>query len=366
MPAPDSSPSPVVGRHAPAGARTLASMHLGSFGVAVGFGVTAAIMFSPVFLTPFPELLGRTLFLSMVLLGVFLASQRCPERWLPCWLPRWLFTTLAVAFTAPLATFLIYLVSVGGNVRELTQSGPRVIGFFLLAGTALVLGLVITLSAQLREREARVRSQALQFELERSRLEREALDAQLALLQAQIEPHFLFNTLANVQMLVESGSPRAAPLLKSLTDYLRASVPNLHAGEPTLEREITRVRAYLELMRMRMPDRLQFAIEVEPALAELPVPPLALLTLVENAVRHGIDPSIEGGRIEVGARRDAATGARHLWVADTGIGMAETATPGTGLANLRARLLGAFGPRSELRLSEVAPHGLRAEIVIPA
>jgi hypothetical protein len=105
-----------------------------------------------------------------------------------------------------------------------------------LSGTALVLGLVITLTAQLREREAQARSQALQFELERSRLEKQAVDARLALLQAQIEPHFLFNTLANVQALVEAGSPRAPAVLQSLIAYLRAAVPRLHAARATLAR----------------------------------------------------------------------------------------------------------------------------------
>src|SRR5262249_21315654 len=135
------------------------------------------------------------------------------------------------------------------------------------------------------------RAQELKFALERSTLEKQALDARLSLLQAQIEPHFLFNTLANVQELVESGSPRAAPVLQSLISYLRAAMPRLHDGEPTLGNEEDLVRSYLELMHMRMPDRLQVAIDVDPALRAQRFPSMALLTLVENAVRHGIDPS---------------------------------------------------------------------------
>ncbi|MBI5717127.1 MAG: histidine kinase [Burkholderiales bacterium] len=343
--------------------RIIASLNVGSLGVAIGFGITAAVIFSPIFVS-FPVLLGRTLFLAMLLLLTFVGAQHLPESWLPRWLPRWLFTALAVALAAPLATFLIYLVSVGGDLQAFLKSQPRLSGFVIISSTGLVLGLIITLTAQVREREARARSQALLFELERSRLERQALDARLALLTAQIEPHFLFNTLANVQALVEGGSPRAAPVLQSLIAYLRAAMPRLHEGEPTLGRELALVRAYLELMAMRMPDRLRYKLAADPALDAEPFPAMALLTLVENAVRHGADPSEHGADIEVGTRRDAATGALHLWVADTGCGLGEHAAPGTGLANLRERLQGMYGGRAELQLTENAPHGLRAEIVV--
>ena len=280
----------------------LASFNVGSLGVAVGFAVTAAALLNPVFVTPFAVLLGRTLFLSMFLLLVFAACQRLPEQRLPAWLPRWLITTVAVALAAPLGTLLIYAVAVGGRLRDFIGSEPRLAGFVITAGTALVLGLLITLTAQLREREARARNQALQFELERSRLEKLALDARLDLLQAQIEPHFLFNTLANVQALVEDGSPRAASVLQSLIAYLRAAMPRLHERESTLGDELGLVRAYLELMQMRMPDRLRFRIEVPAHLQQQRFPAMALLTLVENAVRHAIDPSEAGGCIDIGAK----------------------------------------------------------------
>jgi signal transduction histidine kinase len=346
--------------------RQLRSLLAGGVGVAAGFALAAAIMFSPIFAIPFTELLGRTLFLCGVLLAVFLGVQRVPEGRLPRWLPRWLVTVFAMAVAAPLTTFAIYLIAVGGDVRSLVQSPPRMMGFVLLAGAGLFIGMIVALAAQLREREARAKSLALQLELERSRLERQALDARLALMTAQIEPHFLFNTLANVQALVEAGSPRAAPVLQSLIAYLRAAVPRLHEGEPTLGRELALVRSYLELMVMRMPDRLRWRIAVDPRLESQRFPSMALLTLVENAVCHGIDASEVGGGVEIGARTDAASGLVYLWVADTGVGMAESAVPGMGLTNLRERLTGTFGPRAELRLTENSPRGLRAELVIPA
>jgi LytS/YehU family sensor histidine kinase len=149
-------------------------------------------------------------------------------------------------------------------------------------------------------------------------------------------------------------------VLASLIAYLRAALPQLHDGAPTLGREEALVRAYLELMQMRMPDRLDYRVDVDASLRTLMLPPMTLLTLVENAVRHGIDPSEAGGRIEVGARREAR-GVR-LWVADTGRGIDETKVPGTGLTNLRERLASTFGARANLSLHAVEPHGVRAEI----
>jgi sensor histidine kinase YesM len=119
-------------------------------------------------------------------------------------------------------------------------------------------------------------------------------------------------------------------------------------------------------MHMRMPDRLQYTLAIDPQLLAMRLPPMTLLTLVENAVRHGIDPTESGGHIEVGARRDVATGRIQLWVADSGRGIDETRSPGTGLANLRERLVATYGDRASLALSAVDPHGVRAEIELPA
>lgn len=201
----------------------------------------------------------------------------------------------------------------------------------------------------------------MQGALERETLQRQAADTRLGLLTAQIQPHFLLNTLANVQELVESGSPRAAPVFRSLIEYLRAAMPHLQDGDATLADEERLVRAYLHLMQMRMPDRLEVSVEVDPAVSGMRFPPMALLTLVENAIRHGIDPSCDPGKVEVGARRvDRDT--VHLWVADTGVGLSEHAGQGTGLVNLDARLRAFFGEGARVELSEQAPHGVRADI----
>jgi len=140
-------------------------------------------------------------------------------------------------------------------------------------------------------------------------------------------------------------------------------VPQFDADEPTLATELGLVRAYLELMHMRMPDRLSFEVDVPQALQGMRFPSMALLTLVENAVRHGIDPSEQGGRIEVGGARDADGGEVRLWVADGGMGISDTAAAGTGLTNLRARMKAFYGDDARLELHEQSPRGVRAELV---
>ncbi len=353
------TPAAPADASAPFWQRFLRELNHGSVGWAIGLAITVALLLNPIFLTPFPALLGRTLFVALVLVLVFHVAGIWRQRLVP----RWLLQTVAVAMAAPVATLVVYLIVMSGDVSAFMQNPYRVMGFLWIAGCALVVGLVVALGALYRERDAQARSQALQFEIERGQLERQALDARLSVLAAQVEPHFLFNTLANVQALVDSGSPRAAPVLKSLIAYLRAALPRLHeAAQATLADEVSLVRSYLDLMHLRMPDRLTYAVEVDATLLGLRFPPMALLTLVENAIRHGIDPGEQGGRIDVGGRRDPSSGRVQLWVADTGIGLRGTDAPGTGLANLRARLQGVFGVSARLELLPNPPHGVRAEL----
>jgi LytS/YehU family sensor histidine kinase len=220
-------------------------------------------------------------------------------------------------------------------------------------------------AALFRQREIQLKTQAEAFDMQRSELERKALDSRLRLLQAQVEPHFLFNTLANVRELVVAGSPQAATVLDTLISYLRAAVPRLHEQATTIGQEVQLVRAYLELMHLRMPDRLQFDVQADAAALELRCPPTTLLTLVENAVRHGIDPSEEGGRIDVHV--ELWDGRVRVRVTDTGLGLrASEGGLGTGLAALRERLELVFGRDVQVRIAALAPHGVRAEAEFPA
>ncbi len=326
--------------------------------VTLVMAVLASVAINPIFITPYVEVLGRVLLVAAILLLTYTFA----EQWRGKWLPRWLAQVLAVGVAAPVATFLAYLISVSGDLPAFLDHPGRIEGFFVITVVSLVFGILLALGALFRERGALLHAQTLEFALAKEQLERQALDARLGLLQAQIAPHFLFNTLANVQELVETGSPRAGPVFKSLIAYLRASMPQLNQSHATLGNELELVRSYLELMSMRMPDRLSYRLQVDASLTSLRFPPMALLTLVENAVRHGIDPSEDGGRIEVGASQDPSDGAVRVWVTDTGVGMTETATPGTGLSNLRQRISAFFGPQAGLELSEPPPHGLRAEI----
>ncbi|WP_343628705.1 histidine kinase [Roseateles sp.] len=328
--------------------------------LALAMATVAALVLAPIFITPFPVLLGRTLFVGMLALLAFSAAGQWPRR-LPRWWARWLFQVVVVAAAVPVATLAVYLVAVGGDFASLVESEARVMGFFWIAGAGLVVGPLLAMGALYRQRDTEARNQALSFELERSELERQALDARLRLLQAQVEPHFLFNTLANVRALVETGSPQAAPVLRSLIAYLRAAMPRLQGESTRLADEAALVRAYLELMHLRMPDRLEYSVDLPPELDIVRFPPMALLTLVENAVRHGIDPGEEGGRIEVGGALEPG-GRVRLWVSDTGVGMTQSMGSGTGLRNLRERLTLFYGLSAALELTENHPHGLRAEL----
>ncbi len=314
------------------------------------FGWTAAMW----------HLVARVFGVGLALLLVFGLFEQWPRR-LPKWLARWVLQVAAVGLAVPLAFFVAFMLSTAPGAPMFWRSA-RLEGFMTFTFLGMLLAPWTALAALLRQREAKVEKLSVDFELERSEMARQALDARMRLLTAQAQPHFLFNTLANVQALVEAGSPRAPKLLQSLTDYLRAAVPRLDGTAATLGQELELVRAYLALMQMRMPDRLTFTVQAGPGVQTLACPPMTLLTLVENAVQHGIDPSEDGGRIDV--RADVLESGRcRLSVVDTGVGLQETGGGlGTGLAALRERLLWAYGGRATLELSEVTPHGVQATI----
>jgi LytS/YehU family sensor histidine kinase len=297
---------------------------------------------------------------AMLVFGLF---ERRPKR-LPKWVARWALQVVAVGITMPLTTLTIYILSTKSGAPPFWRDTDRLQGFMMLTFLAILIAPWTALAALIRQKEAFARSQALAFDLERSELERQALDARLHLLQAQVAPHFLFNTLANVQALVDAGSPRASALLRALTAYLRAAVPLLDEPVATLRQELQLVEAYLELMHMRMPDRLQYELHVDDAALDLRCPPTTLLTLVENAVRHGIDPSEEGGRIEIDVERKGDRCV--IRVSDSGVGLQQTTQGlGTGLSTLRQRLQLIFGGDAQLRVTAHEPRGVCAELDVP-
>lgn len=319
------------------------------------------LLFSFGWTTGMGLLVSRVFGVGLALLLVFGLFEQWPRR-LPKWLARWALQVAGVGVMVPVAMFIAFLWSTAPGAPMFWHQPSRLESFMTFTFLGMLVAPWTALAALVRQREAKVEKQAIDFELERSELARQALDARMRLLTAQAQPHFLFNTLANVQALVEAGSPRAPQLLQSLTDYLRAAVPRLDGSANTLGQELELVRAYLELMQMRMPDRMAYAVHAAPGMHLLPCPPMTLLTLVENAVQHGIDPSEDGGRIEVRAER-LEGGRCRLRVVDTGVGLQVSGGGlGTGLAALRERLHWAYGGSAVMDLREVAPHGVEVTI----
>ena len=348
--------STAVGTPAPARTRVLP---------AVLASTLWGLLLSPVFTDVATiEVIARTLVIGLCALLVFMLLERRPRR-LPRWVARWALRVIGVAAAIPFAVLLVYLVDSHWDEVPFWRDYKRLFGFFILAFTGMLFAPWVAVSALLRHIRGEAQRQQLAFELERSNFARQALDARLRLLQAQVAPHFLFNTLANVQALVETGSAEAPAVLRALIAYLRAAVPRLHEPATTLGQELELVGAYLELMHMRMPDRLRYSIEADAGAHALRCPPMTLLTLVENAVRHGIDPSEEGGRIDIAVRR---RGQRCLvQVTDTGLGLHGAGGGlGTGLATLRERLQLVFGDAARLSVTAIEPQGVRAEIEFPA
>ncbi|GGP21501.1 sensor histidine kinase [Silvimonas iriomotensis] len=189
--------------------------------------------------------------------------------------------------------------------------------------------------------------------------------ARLAMLQAQIEPHFLFNTLANVQSLISRDPERATQMLDHLNRYLRASLSRTRKPQSLLQEELTLIDALLSIAAIRLGQRLHYRIEVPDALRDLVLPPLLLQPLVENALLHGIEPAVDGGSITVSATREA--GQLVLSVLDTGVGLGVSSHVhgGVGLSNVRTRLHTLYGERASLSVSGNAGGGVTARLIIP-
>ncbi|MBV8465134.1 MAG: histidine kinase [Burkholderiales bacterium] len=210
-----------------------------------------------------------------------------------------------------------------------------------------------------RERQA-LAEQAAQHATERALLE-----ARLAALQGQIEPHFLYNTLANVQYLVRRDAEGADAMLAHLIIYLRTTMPDMRQTESTIGRELTHVRAYLDIMQIRMGKRLRYVLECPQDLEHAMAPTLTLATLVENALKHGLEPKPGGGGITVAVQRDGDI--LQLTVADDGAGFSEKggSSTGVGLRNLRERLSTRYGSAAELRLEAGTGGGVVATMRLP-
>jgi sensor histidine kinase YesM len=295
--------------------------------------------------------------LSIMLCWTIASNLRLP------WLPPLGTQMLSVVVGSALGTALVILFKGFFFSGEFERLPWDVHGLILLMVLGFILGAFVILTAIAREREMRARAAMHEAEAERHLHGKQLLEARLQLMQAQIEPHFLFNTLASVQHLVETEPPAASRMLGDLIKYLRAAMPQMREQGTTLGREAELAQAYLSIQRLRTGSRFEFNIDVPESLRQEPFPPMMLLTLVENAVKHGFEK--HGGPGEIRVAANAADTDLELTVLDTGPGLRADSPDGVGLTNVRERLAALYGDAGRLILEQNTPTGVRARIVVP-
>ena len=299
--------------------------------------------------------LGRDLVATRTSIPLFGASS-AGGAW-----PGWIWMLIIVAVGAVLG----YAAGneIANRLTGLSSPGPFNAGFrdtLSLLVLALLPALVITYFFQSREVIATQKTEV-------ETAQRQAAEQQLKLLESQLEPHMLFNTLANLRVLIGGDPARAQQMLDQLIAFLRASLAGSRASLHPLEAEFARLRDYLALMQVRMGARLATRFELPPELAGAQLPPLLLQPLVENSIKHGLEPHVAGGRIDVGAAREGDT--LVLTVRDSGAGLSRVAAPGEGygLAHVRERLATLYGSRASFTLAPAddADGGTLATIRLP-
>jgi sensor histidine kinase YesM len=322
-------------------------------------GSVAIALQSRDFASPLLNLVTTSLTgLAIPIIAISLSNLRRPA------LPLPLILVIAVLGGATLGRALFYVIAFGPMAA---WTGPPLTEFvtYMLFGTrqrALPWGLVA--AAWYFMRRADLRESALRdVELARRRLDAGMLEARLRMLQAQIEPHFLFNTLAHLKRLYRTDPLLGRLMLERLCDYLRSALPQMRRQESTLGREVGLACAYLDVQRIRMGRRLAVEVRVAESLRAHPFPPTMLISLIENAIKHGLGPLPEGGIIGIEAR--AQDDRLRVTVADTGGGFAKSSGSGVGLANIRARLAAIYGASAQVSLAANMPRGVAATIDIP-
>ena len=273
------------------------------------------------------------------------------------------------AVPAALSLFIVALCAIWPAIAlQAAGSAPQPAAPFLsaftvasiFAGAMIIPGLFVRRADQARRADE---AQRHARELEQQTHLKQLAEMRLKALHAQIEPHFLFNTLGNVQHLLRKSPADADKMLESLIRYLKSAVPQMRSGTSTVGEELARVEAYLAIMAVRMGPRLRYAIEVPAQAHAHALPPLSLLTLVENAVKHGIDPNPRGGLIRIEGRANGAS--VTFDVIDDGAGFTSEIGSGIGLTNLRDRLAAIHGNAASLELRARHPSGVQATITLP-
>lgn len=332
-------------------------------GFAVFWALAAALLF---FAAPGLDSFGRILILhecSGTAIVVFALIVR-RARWLPKASPmtQWLLTGVIAIPTGYIAGHVLAYLLLGEAVRFVSPGPGRLVPIVF---TLLVTGFGLYFFA--------TREQLAGESAQRSEAQRLAAESQLRMLRAQLEPHMLFNTLANLRSLVREDPEQSEVMIDLLITYLRSALAASRTESTTLSREFSQLRAYLDIMSVRMGARLTYSLDLPNELEQTKIPPMLLQPLLENAIRHGIEPKVGSGTIEVVARR--SQGGVEISVSDTGIGLppdsdlhplSEATGGGYGLLHVRERLAVIYGGRAKLALIRRASGGVSAVVNIPA
>jgi sensor histidine kinase YesM len=270
----------------------------------------------------------------------------------------------------------IVVIGIGGGILIGLQMGSFFLKHFfsvalrqpeknLLQTTllAITFGIILSYFFISKSRLRISREEIQQERIKRLSGEKETLEANLRLLQAQIEPHFLFNTLSNVLSLIDTNPAGGKSMLVDLIHYLRTSLSRTFPDPITLDQEIDMIKAYLNIQKIRMGERLHFKIELPDAVRTHPFPPMLLQPLVENAVKHGLEPKMEGGKIIIKAVEE--NDFIRIEVIDTGLGFSSFEKPGVGIGNVKERIKLLYGEKGRLILEENKPNGVKAIIEVP-
>jgi len=281
------------------------------------------------------------------------------------WRPR--LAQMAVScIGAVLGIGLMRIILSNAHPLDVLRSGPMLTIAIYAVGTAVIIRLVLFAGERRIEREVALHSQAARQQEQIAAAGRMLAEARLRALQAQIEPHFLYNTLANVVSLIDTQPAQARRMLERFIDYLRASLAASRADAATLGGELDQIRAYLDVLGVRMGARLAYRIEADTDVRALPIAPMLLQPLVENAIMHGLEPKLDGGEIVVRARLSGAV--LCIEVSDSGMGLGHTSPRpggGVGLSNLRERVRQLHGPQAQLQLIENQPCGVTSRLLLP-
>ena len=255
--------------------------------------------------------------------------------------------------------FILGYILAGLNISELFKIN-FILRYFILSS---IFGVVVCYFFFSKEIIAAKEKLLQEERLKRLETEKKAVEANLRLLQAQIEPHFLFNTLSNIRSLLDNDLDKGKLMLEDLMHYLRTTLSKTRSFVTTIGAEIEIVESYLNIFKIRMGKRLSYKVSIPDALKTIPFHPMLIQPLVENAIKHGLEPKINGGEILINGSIDGDM--LRIEITDTGVGFSENSNPGMGIDNIKERLKYLYGERGQLILKENLPSGLKTVIEVP-